>query len=640
MTLPEDAITRLTRTGLNLIQQAISIFDSDLKLVVSNKRYQEMFDFPDEFVRSGVDFERTIRFLVNRGEYGPVDTPEEAIQQRVRAARAFVPHYMERMRPNGRWVSVEGFPLPEGGWVTVYTDITEVRSQQMMLRARSAELSEELLSHSERLSEANRALSAAITALEATKIQLTESEARMRLTTEMMPAHIAHVDRDLRYTYTNRRLSSVIPGSPSQIIGMTGVEALGPRNFAKIEAHLKRALAGQSSVMEFSDEESGRRIRSAFTPDRTESGPINGVYILSMDITEETQARAAVAQTRKRELAAQLTSGLAHDFANLLTIILGLQSRLNRLPLPAEARELVASTLAATRRGGTLLDRIASISGKRELRPSAVNMAAFLADLAVLARSALPDGVKFVYEVAGLDVPVVLDLGGLQDALLHLILNAKDAIGDRHGQIDLVVRPVHDTWIEFIVTDSGPGFSQKALEHGLDPFFTTKGGAGSGLGLSMVYDQTLLAGGTMQLGNGPNGGARVQLRLPYRLAAPAARGLMVLLVEDMPDLREQLRDMICSLGHRVIEAATADEALSLAGLPGIDLVLSDLRLPGDKTGLDLANDLAAALGPRVALMTSLPQQDRLRQNAMATYPLIAKPFTLSELTAFLAAVIQ
>ncbi len=187
MPLSEEEHKGLIKTGLNLISQALSIFDSDLKLAVCNRRYQDMFDFPDAFVSPGVSFEETIRYLVLRGEYGSVDDAEEAVRTRVKAAQAFVPHYLERMRPNGRWVSVEGFPLPQGGWVTVYTDITEVRIQQQMLRTRSAELSEQLLSNTERLSETNRALSAANTALEAAKNQLAEMEARIRLTTEMIP---------------------------------------------------------------------------------------------------------------------------------------------------------------------------------------------------------------------------------------------------------------------------------------------------------------------------------------------------------------------------------------------------------------------------------------------------------------------
>ena len=156
--MPAEPIDKLTRAGLSLIQQALSIFDSDLKLAVCNPRYQAMFGLPDALVTPGASFEDTIRFLVEAGEYGPQNDPDDAVRHRVETARAFQPHYMERQRANGRWISVEGAPLAQGGWVTVYTDITEIKVQEQLLRARSEELSDQVLAHAERLGLANRAL--------------------------------------------------------------------------------------------------------------------------------------------------------------------------------------------------------------------------------------------------------------------------------------------------------------------------------------------------------------------------------------------------------------------------------------------------------------------------------------------------
>ena len=636
----EETHAGLVRAGLNLIQQALSIFDSNLRLAVSNPRFQTMFDFPDALVAPGAAFEDVIRYQVLRGEYGPVENVEEAVRVRVDAARAFVPHYMERQRANGRWISVEGAPLPQGGWVTVYTDITEVKLQEGLLRARSEELSGEVLAHAQRLAQANRQLAASNTALEEAKRELTEMEARTRLTTEMMPAHIAHVGRDLRYTYSNRRLNSVLPGRPLNILGLTGREALGPATFAKIEPNLRQALAGEATVLEFSDDDSGRRIRGAFTPDRLGDGPINGIYILSMDVTEEVQARAALTQTRKRELAAQLTSGLAHDFSNLLTIILGLQSRLERAALPPEAADLVQATLAAARRGGVLLERIGSISGKRALRPVAVDLAAFGAELRVLARAALPDTVVLDIRIDDFGGPVLLDPGAMQDALVNLILNARDAMGPGGGRIVVAGRAVRDTWAEFTVADDGPGFTAEALERGLDPFFTTKGGEGSGLGLAMVYDHANLAGGSVRLANRVPRGALVTLRLPLRrVVAPTAPGL-VLLVEDSDEIRESVRGMLQDMGHAVIEAVSADEAEALAGLPGLQLILSDINLQGATSGVVLAERLAAAGSPvPVVLMTSLPETDPRRARAAQRFALLPKPFDTPALAGFLSRLI-
>ncbi|MBK5927452.1 hypothetical protein CCR87_08960 [Rhodobaculum claviforme] len=366
-------------------------------------------------------------------------------------------------------------------------------------------------------------------------------------------------------------------------------------------------------------------------------GP-RGVYILSTDITEEAQARAALAQTRKRELAAQLTSGLAHDFSNLLTIILGLQDRLARLPLGPQAQEMVGATVAAARRGGRLLDRLAAISGPRALRPGAVVLPVFLDELRTLATPSLPAGMTLrVVCEAGLERPLLLDPGALQDSLINLILNARDAMGAQ-GAITLAARAVRDTWLEIGVTDTGPGFSADALGHAFDPFFTTKAGAGSGLGLAMVFDQTQLAGGTVRAANCPEGGARVTLRLPLRPARTAPARL-ILLVEDSDEIRAGVREMLVALGHSVIEATSAEEALQLAGMPEIDLVLSDINLPGGHTGLALAERLRAA-GHRadLRLMTSLPPGDALRARAAAQFALLAKPFGAAELAAFLAPV--
>ncbi|MEL6452285.1 MAG: PAS-domain containing protein [Pseudomonadota bacterium] len=626
--MPRAQTSSLTASGLNLIAQGMTIFDRDLRLAVCNAPFQQMFDLPDALVTPGATFHDTIRHLAERGEYGQITDIDSFIQERVDQALAFEPHYMERTRANGRTISVEGSPLPQGGWVTVYTDISHTKAQEALLRARASELSDQVLEHTEALAATNRQLAATVAALEEAKRQLTETEARTRLTTEMMPAHIAHVDSTGHYTFSNRKLSTVIPGRPSDIVGRPIAQVLGDFAFGRIAPSLTRAYQGAAAVAEFTDNASARRIRAAFTPDGA-----GGVYILSMDITEETQARVALQQTRRRTLAAQMTSGLAHDFSNLLTIILGLQSKLSRLPgLPADAPGLIDGTLSATRRGGELLNAIADMTAGRPMRPAATDITALLGDVDTLARSTLPAGLALDIAAPQVTGQYMLDPGMVQDSLLNLILNARDACGQR-GQITVDTRAVHDTWLEFIVTDSGPGFSADALDHGFDPFFTTKGSEGSGLGLPMVYDMTKRAGGDLKLGNGPTG-ARVRLRLPLR-PAPAVAGALVLLVEDEAALRQHYRDMLIDLGHSVIEAEGVDEAIALtADLPDIRLVLSDVNLgTGHRTGVDLARHIGTSLP--VILMTSLPPGDTLYQAAAQTAPVLKKPFAAQDLTALL-----
>lgn len=626
MEITEQRIKAMTAAGLNLIGQALSISDSALRLVVSNRRYQEMFELPDELVQPGAHFADTIRYIAERGEYGDDVDVDEVVDFRVKQALAFEPHYLERVRPNGQVISVEGAPLPQGGWVAVYTDITRTKRAEDLLRTRSEELSDQLLSHAEELSAANRQLAASNSALEEAKRQLTEIEARTRMTTEMMPAHIAHLDEAGRYDYSNRRLSSVMPGRPSEIVGLHMSDALGNFAFGRVKPYLDKAYAGEASVFEFTEQHDSRRIRVSFTPDGD-----GGVYVMSVDTTAETQARVALQQTRRRELAAQMTSGLAHDFSNLLTIILGMQARLRNMDLSAEAQELVSATQQTARRGGQLLNRIADMTGNRTPQPKATDMKSLLEDLRILASPSLSRGIGLSVVNTLPDAALMLDPGMIQDALLNLILNARDACGQT-GQITISAHAVGNIWIEITVSDTGPGFSSEALEKALNPFFTTKGNEGSGLGLPMVYDTVKLAGGDLNLRNTLSGAA-VVLRLPYRPAPPHLEGL-VLLVEDSDDLRRQFRDMLVQKGFSVIEATSADEALALTkDVETIALVMSDIRLEGAATGLDLLKQLKNDI-PCI-LMTSLPLSDPLHQQALALAPVLRKPFSSTQLSALL-----
>ncbi len=632
MSVNESVVQAMTMAGLNLIQQALSIYDNDLNLVLANARFQEMFDLPGHLLQPGTSFEDTIRFLVARGEYGEVDDFEEMVSERVERAKAFEAHYLERQRENGRWVSVEGTPLPNGGWVAVYTDITRTKRQEGLLRTRSEELSDQLLRYAEDLSSTNRELESTIVALEEAKRQIVASEARMRLTTEMMPAHVAHVGPDRIYTFSNRRLSSVMPGRPKNVVG-TSIETTLAGTYVKIKPHLDAAFNGEPQVFEFNDSMSSRRIRLALTPDG-EQGDKKGVYILSMDITEETQTRAALQQTRRRELAAQMTSGLAHDFSNLLTIILGMQGKLAKMDLSEKANELISGTLSAAHRGGELLNRLADMTSQRTPKLVPTSIANLFSELQILSRPAVSQGVDITFENNVPNRQVLTDIGMLQDSMLNLILNARDACGQK-GAISVKAEVEKETWLRIEVRDSGDGFSEEALEQAFDPFFTTKGADGSGLGLPMVYDSTQVVGGRVSIRN-VSDGACVTLKLPLRWVQERVKPGLTLLVEDNSDLRSIIRDMLISLGCHVIEATSVKEALDLfEQVPDISLVLSDIKLEGEATGIDLLQQISDKKVPTY-LMTSFPQSHPLYLEGAAIAPIIRKPFDSSSLSKFLS----
>lgn len=625
-------IAKMTQSGLNLIRQAISIYDADLRLAVSNRRFQDMFDLPDNLVQIGASFAETIWHLAAKGDYGPVENIEAFVTERVDQAKNFQAHYLERERPNGMMISVEGSPLRQGGWVTVYTDITDIRKHEALLRDRSLDLSEQLLSRSEELSQINRELTATITALEEAKHELTESESRLHLTNAMTPAHIARVDVDGYYTYTNQKLDTVIPKRPKNILGMHFEQALGKEAYSNIQPHVEKALKGHASSLEFKLKDSGKQIRVAFTPDVDVDDHVIGVYLLSMDLTEEANARRALTHARRRELAAQITSGLAHDFSNLLTIILGQQNKLEAIDnLPDAVRENVATTKTAALRGGALLDGLSQIDASRSLTIRPVDFEDLINGIEQLAHAAVSDSIKVDIENKIGAIHLMLDQGFTQDALLNLILNANEAI-QNSGEIFVSVDKV-GSWLEFIVKDTGSGFTEEALQNVFTPFFTTKkGAAGRGLGLTTVFDFANLCGGHVKVKNRKVGGANISLRIPYVAAATVKSGL-VLLVEDNIDIRETTRDYLRKMGHSVLEANSAEEALNLSHISDVTHIVTDLMLEGKMTGYDLAKHVRDS-GKTIPIfvVTALPKSNALRQRAAQSFPVLHKPFSDIELT--------
>ena len=176
-------------------------------------------------------------------------------------------HYVERTRPNGQTIRIKGSPPPQSGWVTVYIAITHTKQSEMLLRAGSAELSDQLLAHAEQLPATNHEFAATITAYCEAERQLAKIAARTRITTQRLPAHIAQVAANGIYTCSNHRLGSVMPRRDRNIIRKRISDALGASACDRIDPHLQVPCKGSSPVFEFNDEYSSCGIRVALKPD-------------------------------------------------------------------------------------------------------------------------------------------------------------------------------------------------------------------------------------------------------------------------------------------------------------------------------------------------------------------------------------
>ncbi len=629
------------RAALDLIDQGFTLIDSNLRFVAWNKTFLRLLDFPAEMGYVGAPFESFIRYNADRGEYGGSD-PQRHIDERMRAARAFEPHEIERTRPDGTVLLVRGVPVPGHGFVTLYSDITAQRNAERQIREHNALLETRV---AERTAELRR------------------SEAQMRLITDSIPALIAYFDRDGVYRYINRGyhdwfgLDTANPGAAS------AMESLGAVSDASIRGCVARALAGHAVTYEYQTAlVSGRRVdaRTTLIPEITPDGSIAGCFELTFDITEQKRAQAMLVQAQKMEALGQLTGGLAHDFNNILTVILGnLGAVMATHGNDPAVAEFVDPAVDAARRGAELIKALLSFSRAQPLEAQAADVALLIASVGRLVRRSLPDSLQL--DIGASDAPLWawIDTDQLQNALLNLILNARDAthaqgrigvhasarVVDQAQAADLQVAAGRCVCIE--VSDDGSGMDAPTLARAFEPFFTTKrAGQGTGLGLAMVYGFIKQSGGAIGVRSAVGQGTTVSLWLPAcdltsEPALPlgpgddearADRGL-ALLVEDDRQVRKVVRRWLVELGFAVIEAENGSEALQILDqTPHIALLLTDVVMPGGIDGRVLAAHAQARRdAPRVVLMTGYAPD----LGHASDMPLLAKPFTKPQLAALL-----
>ena len=315
----------LLLAGLDLLDQAIAVFDATPKLVTWNKAMLRLLDFPESMVRVGTPFEEFARFNAERGEYGPGDI-DTLVRARVAAARSFQPHYVERARPNGRILAVRGVPIPNLGFVSLWTDITEQRRAAQLIEEQNAQLENRVRERTAELEAANARLAQANLEIDDIAGALRRSENRLQLIIDSIPALIAYVGSDDIYRFANKGYAEWFGFAKDTIIGRSIGEVFGAEAFAQIQPHLERARAGERVSYEYSRTlADGRMVhaRSVVVPELDGDGRTVGFFVMSIDITEQKASQAALVQAQKMEAVGQLTGGLAHDFNNLLTIIIG-----------------------------------------------------------------------------------------------------------------------------------------------------------------------------------------------------------------------------------------------------------------------------------------------------------------------------
>ena len=652
----------LLLAGFDLLDQAIAVFDATPKLVTWNKAMLRLLDFPESMVRVGTPFEDFVRFNAERGEYGsnhrsPAEV-EHLVAERMAAVRAFQPHHAERTRPNGQVLSIRGVPIPNLGFVTLWTDVTEQRRYEQLIESQNAELEN-------RVRARTAELEAATARLDNVAAQLARSEERLRLIMDAIPALIAYVDSGERYRFANKGYADWFGLDKNTIVGRSIEEVFGPEAYAQIKPYLEQAAAGERVSYEYSrTNAAGKPVhaRSAVVPEASLAGGVQGFFVLSIDITEQKASQAALIQAQKMEAVGQLTGGLAHDFNNLLTIITGnLHTLRDKLPAHQGYEEHLEPALSAARRGTELIRRLLTFSRQQPLEPSPVEVGALVHGMSQLLSRSLTERIDIKLELPTEKLHALVDPHQLENALLNLAINARDAMPDggtltialatRHvsPSLALLVEVPAGDYVQFDVSDTGSGIAPELLPRLFEPFFTTKAfGAGSGLGLAMVYGFIRQSGGNIRILSTPGKGTNVRFIVPMSdrpppppVAArhPAAKvaneSRLALLVEDEPEVRKVIRQQLTELGFPVIEASNGVDARAmLEAVEDISLLISDTVMPG-LGGRELAA-IAHTLRPRLPILLITGYATGDVPAGSPNFPTLRKPFDRAALAAALA----
>src|SRR5574343_160486 len=615
-TAPSEPSQRydMLQAGLDLLDQGITVFDGDLRLVAWNRTFLELLEFPDQLAYVGAPFEGFIRYNAERGEYGPGDK-EVQIAQRVAAARNFAPHVTERQRPNSKVLLLRGEPLPHRGFVTLYSDVTEQRYIEHLTEHQNIQLEERVRRRTAQLENANANLRLANEDNERIAAALGRSEARLRLINDTIPILIGYVDKDEVYRYANKGYSDWYGHPEGSVTDRAVLDVIGPEVYGQVKDSVKRALSGQQVTYEYQMQRQGQTVhaQSTLVPEISAEGETLGFFVFSHDITEQKRMQAALLQAQKMEAIGQLTGGLAHDFNNLLTVIIGNLAALQEHHGSTQGvDEFVSPALQSARRGVQLIKRLLTFSRQTPLEPQSVDIGTLIGSLTRLVRRSLPESISLSSEAPSA-LYAQVDPGQLESALLNFALNARDAMPDG-GRLHIAARRAElqedaasfdlmpGAYALIEVEDNGCGMDEATLARVFEPFFTTKRlGLGSGLGLAMAHGFAKQSGGGVLIRSKAGQGTTVMLALPLATPpddtdnatedAPAqADGSLVLLAEDDPEVRRIVRQQLRELGHTVIEAENGVQALELIEhVPDIAIVLSDVIMPGGISGRDVAN---------------------------------------------------
>jgi PAS domain S-box-containing protein len=523
--------------------------------------------------------------------------------------------------------------------------------------------------------------------------QVRESEARFRALANSAPVLMWVSSGDGRREFVNQAFVDYLDMDYEAALAFDWRQRLHPEDVDRFTA---QRVAGQASNQPFTTEARYRRadgeyrwIRSYSQPRRGAAGA-EGFVGIGVDVTdakraeadlmhinellaervdavlaERDQAEAALHRAQRLEAVGQLTGGVAHDFNNLLTVIIGALDLIQRHPGDDRRRErMLEAAMSAARRGERLTQQLLAFSRRQSLQPQLIQVDRLLRDSEPLLRQAAGEAVSLTFAPCAGQALARVDPVQFEAAVMNLVVNARDAVNQGGvirlesvvcslGGGEVEETPAGD-YVCVGVHDTGVGMDAVVAARVFEPFFTTKEvGKGTGLGLSQVYGFARQSGGGVSIESAPGKGASVRIYLPLStqaapieeeprpIAVPETHpGLTVLLAEDDIEVGDMVTAMLEELGHQVLRADAAEDAIRLLErTEAIDLLLTDLVMPGGKSGVDLAREAVARRPSLSVILSSGYTGEALTSADAAPWPLLRKPYSSAALARMIDTVI-
>jgi PAS domain S-box-containing protein len=441
------------------------------------------------------------------------------------------------------------------------------------------------------------------------------------------------VDRKGSFIRVSPSCEAILGYRPEEMVGRSAAEFLYPADLESTRNEMRLARRGRL-MRHFQCRylhKDGRVVTLAWTGVWSDSEQQH--FFIGRDMTEHIKLETQLRQAQKMEAIGQLTGGIAHDFNNLLSVAIGSIELMFDSGLSAQAAEHGRNALHAAQRGAELTRRLLAFARQQPLAPKVVDANELIGNFTRLLRQTIGQHIQVEFTKAPGLWPLFIDPANLESAIANLSVNSRDAmpnggrllIETQNATLDEQFVQDHPgatagDYVAIIVTDTGTGMPADVVERIFEPFFTTKEpGKGTGLGLAMVYGFVKQSGGYIKAYSEVGHGTSFRLYLPrannLASAEPAAspaeqrpaagRQEHILVVEDNDAIRQVVLIQLAKLGYKTLEANGPAAALKLidAGEP-IDLLFTDVVMPGGMSGVDLARDATARRPPLKVLFTS------------------------------------